>query len=586
MSLLKVLPLLAAVSCLAAPASSPSPTDETPAQRDARLQWFREAKFGMFIHWGVYAVPAGFYQGQPVKGIGEWIMLRGKIPVPAYRAFAREFNPVKYKPEQWASLAAKAGMKYMVITSKHHDGFALFPSAATPWDVADATPYGRDLIGPLAAAARRNGLKFGLYYSQAQDWNHPGGAKSGYKEGESWDEASKGSFDTYLTTVAAPQVREILTRYQPDILWWDTPTWMNRERATPLHQLLALRPGIITNNRLGGDYKGDTETPEQYIPATGYPGRDWEVCMTMNDTWGFKSDDANWKPTSVLIQNLVDIVSKGGNYLLNVGPTAAGEIPPESIQRLEQIGAWMKVNSPSIFGTTASPFRKIKWGRCTKQVTPQGTILYLHVFDWPADGKLVVPGLLTPIRQAKMLATGAKVTARQVGQSVELTLPDTATDPISSTIVVELKGELKVERIFPAVGADGKLLVELDDVDIHNSLRAHARHEGKASSLKIGRWNHPQSTLSYEFKAPAGTYQVRAQIGAKSGGTLRVQLGEVTQKITLSASAKGEARWVDLGSFGATGASATRKLTLTPEGKEEKDWPATDLLKLELTATR
>jgi len=259
MFLKTILPLCLAASCWAAPASSPSPTTETPAQRDARLQWFREAKFGMFIHWGVYAVPAGFYQGQPVKGIGEWIMLRGKIPVATYRGYAKEFNPVKYNPEQWASLAAKAGMKYMVITSKHHDGFALFPSDATDWDVADATPYRKDLIGPLAAAARQHGLKFGLYYSQAQDWTHPGGAKSGQKEGESWDEASKGSFDSYLTKIAAPQVREILTRYKPDILWWDTPTWMNQDRATPLHQLLALRPGIITNNRLGGDYKRSEE---------------------------------------------------------------------------------------------------------------------------------------------------------------------------------------------------------------------------------------------------------------------------------------------------------------------------------------
>lgn len=574
--------LMAGVCCLKAADAAAPLSEESSVQRDARLQWFREAKFGMFIHWGVYSVPAGFYQGQPIKGIGEWIMLRGKIPVSAYRAFAKDFNPVKYRPDDWASLAAKAGMKYMVITSKHHDGFALFPSDATDWDVADATPFKKDLIGPLAAAARKKGLKFGLYYSQAQDWTHPGGAKSGYKEGDSWDNASKGSFDAYLAKVAVPQVQEILSRYRPDILWWDTPTWMNAERATPLNKLLALRPGIITNNRLGGGFKGDTETPEQYVPATGYPGRDWEVCMTMNDTWGFKSDDQNWKGTDVLIRNLVDIVSKGGNYLLNIGPMSTGEIPKESIERLEAIGAWMKVNAQSIYGTTASPFPKLKWGRCTKKVTSSGTTLYLHVFDWPADGRLTIPGLTTPISKARVLATGASVSSKRVGDSTELALPASAPDAISSTLVLELKGDLKVERIYPKVGSSGGLLVELDEVDIHNSLRAHARLEGKGSNLKIGRWNHPQSSLSFEFLAAAGHYAVKAQIAGKSGGTLRVQLGDSSFKVKMPASATGEARWVELGVFDVKQGDIVQKLLLAPEGKEEKDWPQTDLLKLEI----
>ena len=250
-------------------------TTETPQQRDARMAWFRAAKFGMFIHCGVYAVPAGTYQGQQIPSIGEWIMLNGKIPVAEYRAFARQFNPVKYDPNAWAALAKEAGMKYIVITAKHHDGFALFPSDVTDWDVADATPYKKDLIWALAKATRRQGLKFGTYYSQAQDWTHPGGGKSRHKEGEGWDEAHKGSFDAYLQKIAVPQTHEILTRIKPDILWWDTPAWMTTERAKPLHDLIALRPGLITNNRLGGDFKGDTETPEQHIPATGFKDRDW-----------------------------------------------------------------------------------------------------------------------------------------------------------------------------------------------------------------------------------------------------------------------------------------------------------------------
>ena len=357
--LVSALAALAGLGTMASAMEGDPYANETTAQRDARMAWWRDAKFGMFIHWGVYAVPAGTCDGTKIDGIGEWIMLKGKIPVARYRAYANDFNPTKYDPVAWVALAKETGMRYMVITAKHHDGFALFPTAASKWNIVDATPWKKDLIAPLADAARAQGLKFGLYYSQAQDWTHPGGAKAGYKDGDGWDDAHKGSFDQYIDQIAVPQVREILTRYQPDVLWWDTPHLMTGDRASKLAALLPLRPGIIHNNRLGEGYKGDTETPEQHIPATGFPGRDWETCMTMNDTWGFKSDDHNWKPLPKLIHNLVDIVSKGGNYLLNVGPTADGEIPPESVKLLQQVGAWMKVNGESIYGTHASPFRKL-----------------------------------------------------------------------------------------------------------------------------------------------------------------------------------------------------------------------------------
>ncbi len=243
--------------------------DETPAQRDARMAWWREARFGMFIHWGVYSVPAGTYKGKQVKGIGEWIMNRGKIPVAEYRAFAKEFNPVKFNADEWVRTAKEAGMKYIVITSKHHDGFAMFDSKASDWNIVKASPFGRDPLKELAAACRKYGLKLGFYYSQAQDWNN-GGAAAGGK----WDPAQERSMDEYIDKVAVPQVKEILTHYGefPAVLWWDTPTDMNKERAEKLLPLLKLKPGIIHNNRLGGGYKGDTETPEQFVPATGYPG--------------------------------------------------------------------------------------------------------------------------------------------------------------------------------------------------------------------------------------------------------------------------------------------------------------------------
>lgn len=426
----------------ATPAKSAS--SETPADRDARMKWWREAKFGMFIHWGVYSVPAGTYKGKQIEHIGEWIMLDGEIPCAEYRGFAKEFNPVKYDPNAWAQLAKDAGMKYMVITSKHHDGFANFPSDASDWDIADASPYGKDLIGPLADAARSRGLKFGLYYSQAQDWMNPGGAKARHKEGEGWDPAQQGNFDKYLDNVAVPQVREILTRYKPDILWWDTPVSMNRERAEKFVPLLALCPGIITNDRLERpDFPGDLKTPEQKIPDTGM-NADWETCMTMNKTWGYKSYDHDWKSVATLLHNLSDIASKGGNYLLNVGPKADGTIPQESIDRLHEIGKWMAVNGEAIYGTTASPTARPMWGRITAKKSDDGATLYLHVFDWPADGKLPV-AVTNDVASCKLLADPERKLVAEGGDGgVTVQLTGEAPDAICSVVVLKLKGAPKV----------------------------------------------------------------------------------------------------------------------------------------------
>ena len=318
---------------------------ETKEERNRRMAWWHEARFGMFIHFGLYAVPAGEWNGKKIPGIGEWIMNRAKISVKDYEKLAERFNPVKFDAEEWVELAKEAGMKYIVITSKHHDGFAMYHSKASPYNIVDATPFDRDPLKELSEACGKHGIKLGFYYSQAQDWHHPGGA------GNTWDrEMPRVSMEEYLREKAAPQVREILTEYGDiAILWWDTPRNMTKERADMLRPLIELMPGLITNNRLGGGYPGDYDTPEQYIPGGGSGDRDWETCMTMNDTWGFKSYDHNWKSTEDLIRKLADIVSKGGNFLLNVGPTAEGLIPEPSVARLKEIGKWLKVNGDSIY---------------------------------------------------------------------------------------------------------------------------------------------------------------------------------------------------------------------------------------------
>jgi alpha-L-fucosidase len=429
---------------------------ETREQRDARMTWWREAKFGMFIHWGVYSVPAGFYHGQPVAGIGEWIMNRGKIPMAEYQLFARDFNPVKFEAEAWVKVAKDAGMKYIVITSKHHDGFAMFCSQASKWNICDASPFGRDPLKDLAAACRQQGIRLGFYYSQAQDWNNGGSTASG-----KWDPAQEHSMDDYIDQVAVPQVREILTNYGPDIpavLWWDTPRDMNWERAEKLYRVTQeLRPDLIQNNRLGGGFKGDTETPEQYIPAQGYPGRDWETCMTMNNTWGFKRDDHNWKSAETLIRNLCDIASKGGNYLLNVGPTSEGLIPPPSVERLAGVGRWMRVNGEAIYGTSPTPFgaeagkfsETEKDGRGKPKFIPawdwrcttKPEKIYVHIFKWPADGKFELPAVKGKITIAYLLADPKhrKLKFKQTGERVRLSLPDKAPDAIASVVCLETK---------------------------------------------------------------------------------------------------------------------------------------------------
>lgn len=430
-----------------------APLSETKAERDRRMKWWREARFGMFIHWGLYAVPAGEYKGQRSTRIGEWIMEWANIPRADYEKFAQQFNPAKFDAAKWVGLAKAAGMKYIVITSKHHDGFSMFNSEASNYDIVDSTPYRKDPIAALAREAKKQGLKFCFYYS-ILDWHYP----SAYVEAPGKDPTAgnrttkmrPGGKEEYVKYMKA-QLRELITKYDPAVLWFDGEwqDWWTEEDGQYLYKFVrSLKPDIIINNRVGKgrqgmqgmnktdrEYSGDFGTPEQEIPANGLPGVDWESCMTMNTTWGYKFYDDQWKSPETIVRNLIDIASKGGNYLLNVGPTAEGVIPQPSVERLHEVGRWMKQNGEAIYSTMASPFStQLTFGRATSK---PGRI-YLHVFDWPKDGSLRIPSWGRNVKRAYLLASpkgDLRFTTDNDG--ITLQLPGKAVDPIASVVVLE-----------------------------------------------------------------------------------------------------------------------------------------------------
>jgi len=427
---------------------------ETQQEKDARMQWWTEARFGMFIHWGLYSIPAGEYNGKQIPGIGEWIMNKGQIPVEEYEKYAAQFNPVKFNAEEWVQIAKDAGMKYIVITSKHHDGFCLWDSKVTKWDVMDATPFKRDILKELKDACEKNGIKFCFYHS-IMDWHHPD-AQAPFYPNYNDRERTNPNFPKYVQNYLKPQLRELVENYgKLGILWFDgewIKDWTSSMGKDMYNYVRSLQPDIIINNRVDkgrqgmqglnkeGDFAGDYGTPEQEIPDTGLPGVNWESCMTMNDTWGYKSFDHNWKSSETLIRNIVDITSKGGNYLLNVGPTSEGLIPEASVERLKAIGAWMKVNGEAIYGTTASPFEKPAWGRYTQKSVK----IFTHVFESPKNLQLVVPIPANIVKKVYLLADGSqtalKVKAKDKTSIVNL--PKKMPDKIASVIVIEYEGQL------------------------------------------------------------------------------------------------------------------------------------------------
>jgi alpha-L-fucosidase len=445
---------LALWACAMTAAGQPA----SPELQDSRMKWFRESKFGLFIHWGLYAVPAGEWKGRMFPGPGEWIMHDARIPVKDYEPLAARFNPIDFDAEGWVKFAEDAGAKYIVVTAKHHDGFAMFRSMVSRYNIYDATPFHRDPLKELADACAKHRMKLGFYYSQAVDWHERNGA------GNDWDFGpdDKKDFDQYLRDKAEPQVKELLTNYGPvALIWFDTPRMMDGRRAQRFTNLVhSLQPATLINGRLGstGDY---VSMVNDSIP-NGLVKGDWETPATINQTWGFKRYDNDWKSADDLIFKLVDTVSKGGNYLLNVGPTAEGIVPRPSLVTLQTIGEWLKFNGEAVYGAGPTPFGdefgredatrpdkngrpsfipSAKW-RCT---TKPGK-LYITLFQWP-DGPLELDRVRGKINKVRLLAdnSGGLLKFTQVSGRVSVELPKNP--PVTGTIPARVNRDLYMASI-------------------------------------------------------------------------------------------------------------------------------------------
>ena len=415
-----------------------------------RLQWFREAKYGLFIHWGLYAIPGGEWHGVRAPHGTEWLMRNLKVPLPEYKKLAQSFNPTDFDPYFYVRNAKKWGMKYIVVTAKHHDGFAMFDTKVSDYSIMN-TPYGKDIIRMFADACEQEGMTFCVYYSQMQDWEDPDA------DGNTWDfDRSKKDFNRYFYNKCIPQVKELLTNYgRIGLIWFDTPYEMPaelcRELADTVH---ACQPDCLVNGRVGygfGDYR---QAADNSIPRFACRGA-WESPMTLNSTWGYSHSDNDFKSPTTVLENMIRVVGKGGNLLLNVGPDEKGLIPEASVKVLDDVGEWLKVNGESIFGTVSAPDFPylIPWGEVT--CNKEKRTLYFHVQNYPkiAPYRILLTGMKTKVKRITLLADGTEV---RYGQSYEtardehrlyLFLPEECPDRFDTVIAVELEGEVEVQTI-------------------------------------------------------------------------------------------------------------------------------------------
>lgn len=408
-----------------------------------KMTWYEDARFGLFIHWGAYSQLDGEYKGEKQKDPkGEWIMRNLKIPVEEYATeISAKFNPDHFDADEWVKDAFDAGIKYIVITTKHHDGFALFHSKISNYNVVDHSPFRRDIIAELAEACEKYGMRLGVYYSQAQDWYHPGGLDMKNR----WDKKQDGDWNKYFNTIAKPQVLELLNNYKPvDIIWFDSKrATVNMDLAKDFEEQLKKEyPSLILNPRL---YKGDFNTYEQVIPGELNEGYH-ELCITHNRSWSFKKSDADWKEPQFMLKTLIHMASLGGNFLFNVGPNPDGTFPPETKKALSYIGDWMKVNKESIYGTSKNPFYKLDFGTATvKKLEDNRYKVYLHIFDWPENQEIIIKGLNNSINAAYMLDGNKALKYKKFDEGIKIIgLPPLPPHEAVSVIVLEINEPLDV----------------------------------------------------------------------------------------------------------------------------------------------
>lgn len=528
--------------------------------KEERLRWFKEAKFGMFIHWGLYSRLAGEWNGKkiPVGQNAEWIMKRLQIPVKEYRRMAHQFNPSKFNAEDWVKLAKNAGMKYMVITAKHHDGFAMYHSKVSDYNIVDATPFKRDPIKELSKVCQKEGIKFCFYYSHREDWDH----SDAYGNDWDYDESQK-DFEKYLEEKSKPQLRELLTEYGPlGLIWFDRGIYTQEQGIEFVSIVRQLQPRCLVNGRVG-NYDKELLGDYQNLNDNGMPiggiEEYWETPQTLNETWGYSKFDKEWKSPKEVIRRLVEIVSKGGNYLLNVGPTGEGIIPLESVNILKKVGDWMEQNAESIYGATSSPFYNLPWGRCTVK----GEKLYMHVFNWPSNGKLKIPGLKNNIKNAYLLINkNSKLQIEREENSVFVAVPEKPVDEVNTVVVMEIEGTPNVEPVVVEQNKDG--VVSLEYVEAITGGKTVKRFNRKGK-FHISKWIDPEDTITWHFNInKPGTFEVMITYAASKEWEGREYTVSVGHEL-LTSKVKYTGDWYEYKTFriGTVNLKDSEKYTLT-----------------------
>ncbi len=481
------------------------------SSRDQYLNWFREAKFGMFIHWGPYSMLAGEWNGHkvPAGGQAECIMDRFEIPVKEYRELAHEFNPVRFNAKAWVQLAKATGMKYIVITAKHVDGFSMYHSSVSEYNIVDWTRFGRDPLKELADACTQEGIKFCFYYTHRQDYDDPGAYGNNWDydndamnrgKNTEWgdDVFQKEKFRKYLEGKAKPQLRELLTNYGPvGLVWFDRGMYTPEQGMEFVKIVNDLQPSCLVNSRVGNygqELLGDYQSMADNGMPPGGLGEYWESAQTLNQTWGFNKFDTLWKSPETVIQRLVEIVSRGGNYLLNIGPTGEGEIPKATVDIFNKVGPWVQRNAESIYGTTANPFPELSWG----YTAVKGTSVYLFVRDWPKDKVLSLPGLKNVVKSAHFLIDKSiRLPVKQFENATYIDLPLNPPDSPVSVVVLEIEGAPSVDPTVVAQDTTGS--IELNYLTAITHGKAKTRYN-RTGNFHISKWTVPEDSVDWDIQ--------------------------------------------------------------------------------------